>query len=213
MKLMVLDGNSIVNRAYYGIRPLTTRDGLYTNAVYGFVTTLQRLVEDLFMSSTLEDEGIFFEEDRVDFAQLIAEIAEENAAEAARRKITWNCRFEAVQGCVWIDPLRMRQAVQNLIDNAFTYTKEGGRITLRLWTQDGSVLLSVSDTGKGITPEDLPYVFDRYFSANRSDNPKSSGLGLSIARQIVQHARGEIAVSSEVGKGTTFTVRLSRLQE
>lgn len=174
---------------------------------------LERLVEDLFMSSKLEDEGLFFEEDRICFAELVGQIYEENEAEARRRDVRWTCEHADAPAMVWADPLRMRQAVQNLIDNAFTYTPKGGTIGLHLRKEGKAVLLSVSDTGKGIALKDLPHVFDRYFSANRSDNPKSSGLGLSIARQIVQHAHGEITVSSEQGKGTVFTVSLPLLED
>ena len=200
-------------RAYLQQLHTDKEDGTLLHVMHRKLDGLERLVEDLFMSSKLEDEGLFFEEDRICLEELVRQMGEENEAEAKRRSICWIYDQMTDEAPVWADPQRMRQAVQNLIDNAFTYTPEDGTIRLCLQTKDGKAVLSVSDTGKGIAASDLPYVFDRYFSASRSDNPKSSGLGLSIARQIVQRAHGEITVRSEIGKGTEFTVCLPLLED
>jgi len=200
-------------RAYLQQLHTNEEDGTLLGVMNRKLDGLERLVEDLFMSSKLEDEGLFFEEERICLAELAGQIYEENEAEAKRRGIRLLYELETEAAPVWADPQRMRQAVQNLMDNAFTYTPEERTIRLRLKTENGKALLSVSDTGKGIAQQDLARVFDRYFSASRSDNPKSSGLGLSIARQIVQHMHGEIAVKSEPGKGTEFTICLPLLED
>lgn len=111
------------------------------------------------------------------------------------------------------DPHQMRQVVTNLIDNAIKFTPRGGRVEVRL---DGSdrrqVRLTVSDTGIGISPIDLPRIFDRFFRADKSRQRgteiQGSGLGLSICQSIVTAHRGTINVKSEPGKGTTFEVLL-----
>ncbi|MEE9614202.1 MAG: ATP-binding protein [Thermodesulfobacteriota bacterium] len=108
------------------------------------------------------------------------------------------------------DSVRLSQLIYNLIDNAVKYTPSGGRVALSLTSEDGSALLTVSDTGVGIDGEDLPYIFDRFYRVDkaRTGGAGSFGLGLSICREIVASYGGEIDVSSEPGKGTVFTVRL-----
>lgn len=111
------------------------------------------------------------------------------------------------------DPVRVSQLVFNLIDNAIKYTREGGRVTLSLGTEDGRkprAVLAVSDTGIGIASEDLPHLFDRFYRVDkaRTRDAGGAGLGLSICKEIVDSMGGAIDVKSEPGEGTAFTVRL-----
>ena len=109
-----------------------------------------------------------------------------------------------------VDPERMRQVLGNLIGNALRYTPAGGRISLSAGGEDGALLLSVADTGSGIAPEDLPYVFDRFYRGDRarSEGQGESGLGLPIARSLVEMHGGTISIRSGPGEGTTFLIRL-----
>ncbi len=111
-----------------------------------------------------------------------------------------------------IDPGRMRQVLGNLIDNAIRHTESGKRIMLGASCEGSNVVLRVTDNGKGIAPEDLPHIFDRFYRADRSrqyDSAKGgSGLGLSIAQRLVELHHGRIEVQSIVGQGTTFSIRL-----
>ncbi|HET8851180.1 MAG TPA: HAMP domain-containing sensor histidine kinase [Ktedonobacteraceae bacterium] len=106
---------------------------------------------------------------------------------------------------------RLYQVLGNLVVNALRYTPSGGTITLQGERVPGSVRLIVRDTGKGIAPEDLPSIFDRFW---RGDGARSrtegagGGLGLAIARQLVLAHGGRIEVESQPGQGATFTVRL-----
>ena len=111
------------------------------------------------------------------------------------------------------DPDRLRQAIGNLVGNAVRYCSPGGRITLTLSVGPQQLTLDVTDTGCGIAPEDLPNVFDRFWRADaaRARTTGGSGLGLSIAHQIILDHQGTITVSSELGTGTTFTITLPRL--
>jgi signal transduction histidine kinase len=97
-----------------------------------------------------------------------------------------------------------------LIDNAIKYTPEGGSVAVRLSASDGYAVASVTDSGIGIAPEDIPRIFDRFWRADkvRSRGMGGAGLGLSIARWIVTRHQGAIDVRSSPGKGTTFTVSL-----
>ncbi len=97
-----------------------------------------------------------------------------------------------------------------LIDNAIKYTPEGGRVQVRLEVWDGPAAITVTDSGIGISESDLPHIFDRFWRADkvRSRGLGGAGLGLSIARWIVDQHHGSIDVQSELTKGSTFTVRI-----
>jgi two-component system sensor histidine kinase BaeS len=105
---------------------------------------------------------------------------------------------------------RLDQVLSNLVANAIRHTPAGGRITLDAEPLAAGVRLSVSDTGQGISPEELPYVFDRFWRGDpsRSHKEGSLGLGLAIAQQLVEAHDGQIVVESEWGQGTTFTIEL-----
>jgi len=112
------------------------------------------------------------------------------------------------------DVLRVKQLLLNLLDNAIKYTPLRGRVALRLKTEDNVAVITVADTGRGIPPEDLPHIFERFFrrSAKTADRTAAGfGLGLSIVKWIVDSHGGRIEAKSKVGKGTEFTVRLPLL--
>ncbi len=114
------------------------------------------------------------------------------------------------QAVVMGDADRLRQLLVNLLNNAVQYTPAGGRIELGLQCLDDQAQLTVSDTGQGIAPEDLPHIFDRFYRADkaRTRTHGGTGLGLSIVRWVVDAHNGEIEVESTPGEGTTFYVRL-----
>jgi two-component system NtrC family sensor kinase len=107
------------------------------------------------------------------------------------------------------NPMRLRQAVHNLLDNAIQYTPEDGQVIVTVEAEADIVMLSVQDSGIGIAPEDQPHIFDRFY---RSDTAlrmgTSSGLGLSIVRNIVKQHNGRIWVNSQVGEGSRFVMAL-----
>lgn len=107
-------------------------------------------------------------------------------------------------GC--FDPDRVEQVVTNLVDNAIRHTKENGLVTLRVELIEKGILLSVEDTGSGISKEDLPFVFERFYKADkaRTRGKAGTGLGLAIAKNIVEAHGGKISVTSKLGHGTTF---------
>lgn len=116
-----------------------------------------------------------------------------------------------VQLTINADPDRLSQVLNNLVSNALRYTPRGGSICLKAEPSAGGVILVVEDTGSGIPAEDLPYVFDRFWKAEKSRSRHEgtgSGLGLAIARQLVQAHGGTIKVESQAGKGTRFTISL-----
>lgn len=107
------------------------------------------------------------------------------------------------------DPIRLRQMIGNLLENAVKYTPEGGHISLEAVEEDKQIILRVTDDGPGIPPGDQPYLFDKFFRAsNVPENSSGTGLGLSIVKSIVEQHEGRIWVDSHLNKGTTFTVVL-----
>jgi heavy metal sensor kinase len=110
------------------------------------------------------------------------------------------------------DPDRLRQVVNNLIDNSLKFTPPGGRLVVSLRMDENDLMLTVADTGVGITSEDLPHVFERFYrgdkSRHRENFASGNGLGLSICRSIVEAHGGTIEVESTPGRGSTFVVRL-----
>ena len=107
-----------------------------------------------------------------------------------------------------VDPNRMRQALANLIDNALKYTPRGGRVKIVATGDAGGVVLTVSDTGVGITSEELPRIWDRLYRGDKSRSTRGLGLGLSLVKAIVEAHQGSVSVESAPGQGTRFTVRL-----
>ncbi len=113
--------------------------------------------------------------------------------------------------CVFADPELVRRVVGNLLSNAIKYTPKDGRVAVTLESRGDSAALSVSDTGRGISPEDLPRIFDKFYRAGSAgERIPGSGLGLTIAQRAAEALGGKLTVDSELGKGSTFTVVIPR---
>ena len=107
------------------------------------------------------------------------------------------------------DADRLAQVLRNLLVNALRHTPEGGRIILSAEQRDDNILLKVMDTGSGIPAEDLPYIFNRFYRGDQARRQTGeSGLGLAIARSIIEAHGGTITVDSTAGVGSTFTIML-----
>lgn len=112
------------------------------------------------------------------------------------------------------NPIRLRQIVDNLIVNAVKYTPIGGKITITLYQEDGQFIFTVSDTGVGIPPSDLPHIFEKFYRAsNAPQGTPGTGLGLAIVKSIVDAHHGRIWVESAPGQGTKFSVVLPDYKE
>jgi signal transduction histidine kinase len=107
------------------------------------------------------------------------------------------------------DSERLSQVVINLLTNAIQYNRPGGEVRVKLEAEAGLAVLTITDTGQGIAPENLPRVFERFYRADPSrTGAGNAGLGLSICKAIVEAHGGMIEAASEVGVGTAFTTRL-----
>jgi two-component system, OmpR family, sensor histidine kinase BaeS len=119
-------------------------------------------------------------------------------------------RAETAPVHISADPVRLRQALGNLVANAVRYTPPGGEVVVKLFQEQDNAILEVTDTGTGIAPDDLPHVFDRFWRADKSRSRRTggSGLGLAITRHLVEAHGGTVSVTSTLGAGSTFRISL-----
>jgi two-component system, OmpR family, sensor kinase len=143
---------------------------------------------------------------RFDFARTISDGIELTRPLAGERGVNIHSEMPSLE--ITGDPERLAQVVTNLLSNAIQYNKAGGKVRVKLEPQNGLAVLTVSDTGNGIPKEDLPHIFKRFYRGDKSRTGGGAGLGLAIARAIVEAHGGVIEVSSEEEVGTAFTVRL-----
>lgn len=109
---------------------------------------------------------------------------------------------------VWFDVVQLEKVIYNLLSNAFKYTPLGGTVSLSVQEYENSVMILISDTGVGISEKSLDKVFDRFYQVDSQDNQKGTGIGLALAKSIIEAHKGKISVRSRKGEGTTFVVEL-----
>lgn len=170
---------------------------------------LSHMINQLLVLASAEAGEIQWTDQRVDLSALTASLADQLDPVATNKKITLetdvppniNIRGDAS----WIE-----RVILNLLDNAIKFTPEGGRVKISVTAEAGQAILRVQDNGIGIPPESLPHIFDRFYRAepSRSKQIEGVGLGLALARWIVEKHRGRILAESQPGQGTTLTVIL-----
>jgi signal transduction histidine kinase len=168
------------------------------------INRMSALVEDLLLLSRGQARKMVFE--KVDLAALAVKAAEKLAPLAEKKGVALACLPGA--GAVSGNPAFLERMAVNIIHNAISYTPEGGRAEVGVAADAGGVLFSVSDTGVGITPENLPKVFDRFHKDGSAGRSQGTGLGLSIVKEIAGLHNGTVRIESEPGKGTKVFVRL-----
>ncbi len=170
---------------------------------------LLRLVGDLQLLSQIQSGKTAMEFRSADLADVAASAVEELRPEAQRKHIDLALATADIPRLT-IDPARIAQVLGNLLSNAVKFTPEGGRVEVRLGTEEGRVVLAVADTGAGIPAADRERIFERFYrtALARRQAIQGTGLGLTITRAIVEAHNGTIAVDSDEGHGSTFTVRL-----
>ena len=192
---------------YAGELPGTASD--YVTAILESVARLGALIDDVLDLTQSDSGSLLLAEDEVDLAALCAEAGEAFREQAERRAIDFAVEIERGAGNLTGDRRRLRQSVDNLLKNAFAYSEEGGRVLLHASGNTKQAEIHVSDNGRGIAPADQARVFDRF---NRTDDRRdaSLGLGLPLAKQFIEAHGGTIELLSQLGQGTTVTVRLPR---
>jgi signal transduction histidine kinase len=174
--------------------------------IVGEVDYMNRMVEDQLLLSRLDTHRLTLKVEMVNSAELLAEIVHQVEKVAGEKNIA--LFLDPASGSVSGDPVRLRQVLLILLDNALRFTPSGGTIRLGANVQGKRVSLYVADNGKGIPAKDLPHVFERFYQvAGQTGENRGNGLGLSIAKSLVEAQRGTISISSTPGKGTTVTIQ------
>ncbi len=171
---------------------------------------LSRMIEDLRLLSLADAGELTLLVHPVDVCALLDQLVTRHSVTAGEKGIGLRAGCQPHLPRYSFDPERMAQVLDNLVTNAFRYTPRGGHIQVGARTgSGGELLLTVQDNGSGIAAEDLAHIFDRFYRADAArQSGQESGLGLSIARSIVEAHRGKLSVESRLGEGTTFTIAL-----
>jgi signal transduction histidine kinase len=179
-------------------------------AMYTEVQHLKRLVADLRTLSLADAGELSLNRQRVSVPELLNRVATAYRHQAERQQITLSLQAEKTVPDIEADSERLVQVLGNLMSNALRYTPEGGQIVLAARSQANRVLVQVKDTGPGISPAELPHIFHRFYRGDQSrrQTEGESGLGLAIAKAIVEAHGGTITADSTVGQGTTFSITL-----
>ena len=167
---------------------------------------MRRLIESLLALARLDAGQEAMKRLQFDLSKTVVDCVESLQPLADERAVKIQCALAATE-CVG-DPERLAQVVTNLLSNAIQHNQPGGEVRVKLEALDGVAQLTVADTGPGISAEDLPRVFERFYRADKSRSTSGNGLGLSISKAIVEAHGGTIEVASEAGAGAMFTVRL-----
>jgi len=169
-----------------------------------------KIIEDLLLLTKMNYQPDVLKLEQIDLTQFIQIIYEQAKILASKKNIMVNINIPEGAGMVNADELHLRRLFFNLIDNAIKFTPANGNIRISLKYENQKAAVSIADTGIGIGKENLPKLFDKFFriEGKVKDSSPSSGLGLSIAQSIVKLHKGEIAITSELGKGSIFTVLL-----
>jgi signal transduction histidine kinase len=171
---------------------------------------MRRLVDDLLTLTRLDSGQLTLTKETIDLTALLASIQRQAARLGEQRGVA--VELADVGGLVQADTERLQQVLLIALDNALRYTPPGGRITLAATPMERTVPIRIADTGCGIAPEHLPHIFERFYRADpaRGRENGNAGLGLSIAKGLVEAMGGRIAVESTVGVGTTVVISLPR---
>ena len=182
----------------------------FCNIINSEVTRLARFIDDLLSISSMEVGALTVDRQKVETERLFAEVLSKVEPQMQKKSIDFQTSLAPKLPELQLDKDKIIAVIVNVVGNAAKYTAEGGRVSLKVKADDGFLRIAVEDTGVGIAENELERVFDKFF---RSDDPRvqaevGSGLGLSLAREVVRMHGGEITVESELNQGSTFTILL-----
>lgn len=185
--------------------PATVRR--YYATIRSQAENLSGLINDLFELSQLDTGQIELQLEPVNLNDLLSDVVESMQAQARQKQITLQGTYCPEAPVVNAEMAKVQRVLYNLVQNAIRHTPAGGSITLASRTLPEGVQVDVTDTGEGIAPADLPYIFDQFFRGEKSRSRETggSGLGLAIARRIIQAHGGRIWAASKPGRGACFS--------
>jgi signal transduction histidine kinase len=175
----------------------------HLNTITSNMDHLEGLIERLFELTQLDSGQIEFQMEEFPLEELARDVLGRFHDAAERKSVNLEFTSEDNLPFIKADPMRIAQVLQNLTENALKFT-ESGSVTISLKVATAGILVEVTDTGTGIPSEDLPHIFERFFTTDRSRTHKGTGLGLAIAHRIIIGHGSELTVQSTEGAGTTF---------
>lgn len=184
----------------------------YHNTIYNNAVYVNKLIDDLFLFSKLDIEKLDFEFEKLNLQAYMDDVMQEFEFELDSRNIKFSYESE-LKGTYFfnIDRKRVYQVLRNIIGNAVKYgDKENLEIRVRLYVEGENACIVIEDNGPGIPQDKLPHIFDRFYRVDyaRTKDLMSTGLGLAIAKELIEAQGGSIKVTSEVYKGSSFTILL-----
>lgn len=179
----------------------------YYTTIRSQIGNLSGLIDDLFELSQLDTEQTQLHLEPVNMNDLLSDVVETMQAQARAKGVSLKGVFSQDLPIVKAELDKIQRVLYNLVQNAVRHTPAGGSISLATKQVPDGLQVEVTDTGEGISPEDLPHVFDQFFRGEKSRSRETggSGLGLSIAKRIIEAHHGRIWVESQVGQGTCFS--------
>ncbi|KAI7253829.1 hypothetical protein KC345_g11321 [Hortaea werneckii] len=188
-----------------------------TNKYYGIILAecarLQRLIYEVLELSRMQNKQASWNKEKLDARELVASVDSKYSSLADEMGITFEITEQTRDlPAVYSNRDKVLQLVNILMDNAMKYVQEDGKITFHAIVHSKVVSFQISDNGPGIGDEDLPYIFERFYKSEKAHNEKGSGLGLSIAQEIVTGLGEKIVVRSKPQVGTTFQFTLKRFK-
>jgi signal transduction histidine kinase len=198
--LSVVQGN--LEALVDGVHPA---DEAHLVAILDETKVLSRLVEDLRTLSLAESGALALHRETIDVGALIRETVESFASQAEPAGVSLEADVSSGLPQADADPVRAREILTNLVANALRYTPRGGRVTVTARPDGASLAIDVRDTGAGIAPDRVGRIFDRFY---KSPESRGAGLGLAIAKQLVEAHGGQISATSVLGQGTDIRFTL-----
>jgi two-component system phosphate regulon sensor histidine kinase PhoR len=180
----------------------------FLNKVDVEVDGMTQIVAELTELSRIETGRVKLKLEPVNLNLLVKEVITRLSPQAERHKVALLTELSSDLPFVQADKERIQQVILNIVHNAIKFTPSGGKVMISTEQSRESVIAKVSDTGIGISKEDLPHIFKRFFKADKSRSNSGTGLGLAIAKHTVQAHGGNIWAQSEEGKGSTFSFSL-----
>jgi signal transduction histidine kinase len=184
----------------------------YLQSTQRDISSLSAMIDDLFQMAQLDAGGIPLNKEQCSLGDLISDTLESFSELAARQGVSLAGEVASGVDPVYIDIPRIGRVLNNLVGNSLRYTLAGGKVWVTARPGGDGIHVEVSDTGEGIDPQDLPYVFDRFYRGDKSRNRATggAGLGLAIARGIIDAHGGHIFVESQPNVGTKFEFTLPK---
>jgi signal transduction histidine kinase len=200
----------IVEALVDGVVAYADTEQRYLLTIQKEIHELSSLIDDLFQMTQLDAGGLVLDWSLASLADLLSDTLESFGAIASQQGVKLTATMAPGLDIIYMDTRLIGRVLNNLISNALRYTKPGGHVQVLAEHLDGMVQIKVADSGDGIAPDDLPFVFDRFYRGEKSRNRQTggAGLGLAIARGIIEAHGGQISVESVLGEGSAFSFTL-----